>query len=82
MGVVGFFAWLLKKFNSNKNIKLNIVKNISTLYLDANCLIHPICQQVLSDNQNVKDIKKLEKTMIIKIIEYIKVLKETKKEKI
>ena len=47
MGVPGFFAWLLKKYNSTKLITESINTNIDILYIDANCLFHPQCFKVL-----------------------------------
>lgn len=73
MGVPGFFAWLLRKYDS-KNIISKLDKNIKydILYLDANCLFHPQCFIVLDEQSDKKITKvKLELLMIKKIIEYI-----------
>jgi len=83
MGVPGFFAWLLKRDLSNK-ILLDALPTtthhpsttpstsiIHTLYLDANCLIHPQCYATLEKNPNWDDIYTLESKMITSILEYI-----------
>lgn len=73
MGVPGFFAWLLRKYDS-KNIISEIDNDISydVLYLDANCLFHPQCFMVLdyfSDKKTTKT--NLELKMIKRILDYI-----------
>jgi len=75
MGVPGFFLWLLKKYNKNKNFifekKDNISLSIDNLLLDTNCLIHPICAKILNENSDIYDIKILESKMINEVIKYI-----------
>lgn len=69
MGVPGFFAWLLKRY---KNIIMkDIDEDISILYLDANCLIHPQCFKILELYQNIKNVQELEDKMIDRVIKYI-----------
>jgi 5'-3' exoribonuclease 1 len=72
MGVPGFFAWLLRKDN---NILLNELpsnQEIHTLYLDANCLIHPKCYEILNNINNSKlNIYDRESKMIGNIVNYI-----------
>ena len=46
MGVPGFFAWLLK-YKSNSIILDKLDFNIDCLYIDANCLFHPKCFEIL-----------------------------------
>lgn len=75
MGVPGFFAWLLRKYNSKRIIKDLDDKNVEIydiLYLDANCLFHPQCFAVLEEHAG-KDVSKvkLESLMISRIIDYI-----------
>jgi len=70
MGVPGFFAWLLKN-NIHNNIVLNKLNNIDNLYFDANCLFHPKCFDILKLYQDEKNIEKLEKLMMERIIKYI-----------
>jgi 5'-3' exonuclease len=73
MGVPGFFAWLLKKYKSNKLIldSINVKKDV--LYIDANCLFHPQCFKILH-NYKFKTVEKLEKKMIQQIKYYISYL--------
>lgn len=48
MGVPGFFAWILKNCGMDNIIKKKIENNKKIrLYIDCNCLIHPVCFQVL-----------------------------------
>jgi len=70
MGVPGFFAWLLR-YKSNNIILDKIDKTIECLYIDANCLFHPKCFEILKLYPNEKNIQKLESLMIKNIIEYI-----------
>lgn len=70
MGVPGFFAWLLK-YKSNSIILNKLDKNVDCLYIDANCLFHPKCFEMLKLHTNEKNITKLETQMIKNIIEYI-----------
>lgn len=76
MGVPGFFAWLMKKYKNDKFIFSNIENNISSLYIDANCLFHPQCFKILNKMVDEKNIDKLEKMMIDRIIDYINYLIE------
>ena len=62
MGVPGFFLWLWKKYkkknfffqkeklNSEQIEQLDIINHIGYLLLDANCLIHPKCFEILAEN--------------------------------
>ena len=79
MGVPGFFVSLYSKY-ANKNFvfsKLNSndenINCINELYLDANCLIHPVCFKVFNENQSllITNPTKLEEKMIKEIIIYI-----------
>jgi 5'-3' exonuclease len=70
MGVPGFFAWLLK-YKSNNIILEKLDVNIDCLYIDANCLFHPKCFEILKLYPNEKNIQKLESLMIKNILEYI-----------
>lgn len=82
MGVPGFFVWLLNNYKQHSIIIPNISdnnmnkleKDIDILYLDANCLFHPICFKVLEDTKKNIPKKKMEEQMIKEIIEYINYL--------
>ena len=73
MGVPGFFAWLLK-YKSNSIILDKLDLNIDCLYIDANCLFHPKCFEILKLYPNEKNINKLESLMIKNILDYIDLL--------
>jgi 5'-3' exonuclease len=73
MGVPGFFAWLLK-YKSNSIILDKLIKNVQCLYIDANCLFHPKCFEILKLYPNEKNSDKLESLMIKNIISYIDLL--------
>lgn len=70
MGVPGLFLWLNKKYDS---FILNLDDSIKFkwLCLDANCLLHPKCYEVLNENKDFKSLKELEEKMINRCIEYI-----------
>jgi 5'-3' exoribonuclease 1 len=75
MGVPGFFSWILKKRKSFDKIILHKLNTqIDILYLDANCLFHPQCQQILTNEPLNTDINDLENKMIIQILKYIELL--------
>ena len=86
MGVPGFFASLYSKYANKKFVfskcDLNIdnflfdINSIDELFLDANCLIHPVCFKVFNENQFllISNPKKLEEKMIKAIILYIEEL--------
>lgn len=59
--------------NSNHN---KLIKNVQELYLDANCLIHPVCFKVYYENMSLLHTNpvRLENLMIIAIIKYIEML--------
>lgn len=69
MGVPGFFKWLL--IRHKRAVKSTLHPGIDHLYLDANCLLHPVCFQVVKENPDWKNIDELERKMIAKIIEYL-----------
>jgi len=78
MGVPGFFLWLLKKYKKNHFIlNLDEIKNdfnTKWLCLDANCLLHPMCFEILALNPNYTNTDVLENKMINRCIEYIESL--------
>lgn len=74
MGVPGFFAWLLKKYNKNNIILQSNDQMINWLYLDSNCLFHPQCHKILAyyiDSGKKISLEKLEDKMIKRILNYI-----------
>ena len=75
MGVPGFFLWLWKKYKkSNFVLNLEEIKNefeTKWLCLDANCLLHPKCFEVLAENPNYTNKNNLENKMINRCLEYM-----------
>jgi 5'-3' exonuclease len=80
MGVPGFFLWLWKKYKSKNfvfttdnipEIDKQYINNIDYFLLDMNCMIHPICFETLAELNSINDIDKLEKKMILNVIEYL-----------
>lgn len=77
MGVPGFFLWLMKNYKKDRFVNnIDFYKNtkFKWLCLDANCLLHPKCFEVLAENPNYKDLDKLEDKMISRCLEYIEKL--------
>lgn len=76
MGVPGFFAWILKNYKKT-NMITNITNtdelkdNVSNLFIDTNCLIHPQCFSILAENKDLKNIDRLETKMINQVIKYL-----------
>lgn len=50
MGIPKFFRWVTNKYD---NLIIEKVDNINNLFLDTNCLIHPCCQKVLKNHQEL-----------------------------
>ena len=89
MGVPGFFASLYSKYKNANFVfsKLDLVgeksnlpqtinydiSSIDELYLDTNCLIHPVCFRVAGENQALitTNLLRLEEKMIKEVILYI-----------
>ncbi len=83
MGVPGFFLWLWKKYKSQNfvftkdkipDIDKEYIENIDYFLLDMNCMIHPICFETLAEfdkNNHKFDIDRLEKKMMMNVIEYL-----------
>jgi 5'-3' exonuclease len=73
MGVPRFFSWV----NKNYNVVIDPINNPNELYLDLNCLLHPMCFEVaneaIKENPNISLINndRLENKMYTRIIEYI-----------
>jgi 5'-3' exonuclease len=70
MGVPGFFASLIKKYNIVIPYILDNYIECNELYFDTNCLIHPICFDVYKNNSELEN-KYLEDKMIKAVIQYI-----------
>lgn len=64
MGIPGFFGWLIKKYKRNTFMTANIGNSIDTLYIDANCMLHPSCFKILNSTDPHIPIDKLENAMI------------------
>lgn len=73
MGVPGFFAWVLKNFR-RRILKDQLNYNPEYLYIDANCLFHPQCFEVLAEMPDETDIELLEDRMIQRILDYLDAL--------
>ena len=80
MGVPKFFAWLMRNYKKTKFVfqkeKISL-EPIDWFLIDTNCLIHPICFKILSEEQNSKvkiNFKSLENKMMNAVIEYIEKL--------
>lgn len=72
MGVPRVFGWIQKKFKSNKKIVISSPeRDIDNLYIDANCLFHPMCFIVLGFYPKWEDKKKLEDVMMKRIMSYL-----------
>lgn len=80
MGVPGLAATLFHKYkHTNLTRSFTHFKDtepkINSLYLDANCLIHPVCMRVYNENKNlVTNLDKLEELMVKQVIKYIDML--------
>ncbi len=82
MGVPGFFLWLWRKYKSQNfvfskdnipEIDIEYIENIDYFLLDMNCMIHPICFETLANYEDKVNInlEKLEKRMMLNVIEYL-----------
>lgn len=77
MGLPGFFAWLLKKYKEQKELKMimkDVPQRAKRLYIDANCAFHPQCFKVLEHIEDETKIDIIEDKMIKRIINYIEYL--------
>ncbi len=77
MGVPGFFLWLYNNYSKYKNFILNTTpENIDYFLLDMNCMIHPVCFDVLKELKPTDDInlERLENKMINNVIVYLEKL--------
>jgi 5'-3' exonuclease len=64
MGIPGLFAWLIRKY-SKVLLNQKIINRNDILYIDANCLFHPVCNKIQNDKDYTQE------KMIIGIITYI-----------
>ena len=89
MGVPGFFKkqleenkrsdkkFLLKKEDNQLEESIREeINNIDYLLIDANCLIHPQCAKILSENENYSNLDSLENSMMNQSLAYIQSLYE------
>jgi 5'-3' exonuclease len=53
--------------------KNNDINCVDELYLDTNCLVHPVCLKTYSENKSLlqSNVERLEQLMIIEVIKYI-----------
>lgn len=77
MGVPGFFAWLMKRYKREHFLIKTLDKRPSRLYIDANCLFHPQCHQIIEKYSHETDKNKLEDLMIEQIIKYLNYIEHT-----
>lgn len=71
MGVPKAFSWIEKNIGKKKILQNSPDKNIDNLYIDANCLFHPMCFIVLGFYPNFTDKKVLEIKMMKRIQNYL-----------
>ena len=72
MGVPGFFAWLMRQRGGKRILKDNIASGpVKQFYIDSNCLFHPQCFNLLKHMPAEKNVGKLEKKMIQRILNYM-----------
>ncbi len=90
MGVPGFVAWLysnhkntnfifkklFKSSNFDDNLNAIRINQADHLFIDGNCLIHPIARKTYMNNLNLisTNLELLESKIINEIIQYIKLL--------
>ena len=60
MGVPVFFAWIHKNYKTTKivtnvNNDNKLHNNVSNLFIDANCAIHPQCFSILAANKEYRE---------------------------
>jgi 5'-3' exonuclease len=74
MGVPSLFINLFLKYKGKGFVKPFPVEDLEVdeLYLDANCLIHPVCMRVFQENKELlaKDLYRLEQKMIHAVLQY------------
>ena len=71
MGVPKFFKWILDIDENDVLINTIINEGNISLYIDANCLFHPICFETLEKYNKITHVDILEKKMFKNIIKYI-----------
>ncbi len=80
MGVPGFFGWLMREHRNNDFIENDIndykTEQVEILYLDANCLIHPKCQEVSKVFHKLVNENELWGKIFLYIKKYVKYLYE------
>lgn len=71
MGVPGLAVTIYQKYKSRNVIAPYDERPVQALYLDANCLIHPVCMKVYNDNKHITNNDRLEEKMIHAVIQYM-----------
>ena len=66
MGVPSYFKWLYDNHRSKLLSSSCPYENVSSLYLDFNCLIHPACKESvgLSQNEMLKNVEKYYRAIV------------------
>ena len=70
MGVPGLAVSIYSKYKDRDIIVGYETQDVDALYLDTNCLIHPVCMSVYNNNPTLNN-ERLEQKMIHAVIEYI-----------
>lgn len=74
MGVPGLAVTIYQAHKDRNVIAPYDDRPSQALYLDTNCLIHPVCMKVYNDNKHITDNDRLEEKMIHAVIDYIELI--------
>lgn len=71
MGIPLFFKTLTDKYDDTLVETITSNENLNCLFLDMNCLIHPCCRRVLTENYSNSKRDVYEKRMFVEIKNYL-----------